>query len=622
MFQCTLSTGCAHKFIVLFAFILTPASAQVLGLTNASVSGAFFFRQLQFTTNTSLTITDVRSALGTMTFDGAGHYSLNAQQTVNNLAVTTLTGTGTYSISPSGAMTIGNPQRNTLFINARVGTEAIVGSSTESGDNTFDLFIAVPAATPAQAAVNFNGTYYAGTLEFPLSVGTNTRSAFFNLTPSTGSYFALISGFGHALNISSGQVGTFQISGASYSLNGDGTAVANFGATNNYLSSLKDILISASGNIILGGSMVAGTQDFMIGVRAFTGNQTLASWSGLFYTGGLRYDARNLTSAGYVGSANAIPSLASLATYQREHQVSATPSAFDFTGYLTMALNAGGTYSSGPLNLLGLGPSGTSFADADLASSYDYEGFSIDFGIAANALAGSGVYINPQGILNGASFSPSGGPIAPGEFITIFGTGLATAQTTATPPYPVSLGGVMVTVNGVNAPIYLVSATQLNVLVPYSVTGSTATIVVTNNGTTSNSVTVPLSTTAPGVFTLNSAGVGPGAILHSNNTVVNTASPAKPGETVMVYLTGLGAVHPSVMDGTAGLSDPLSNVTETVTATIANLTAKVTYAGLAPGLPGLYQVNVVVPNGIAAGNQGLAIQTPEAYAQQATIAVQ
>jgi uncharacterized protein (TIGR03437 family) len=305
------------------------------------------------------------------------------------------------------------------------------------------------------------------------------------------------------------------------------------------------------------------------------------------------------------------------------HQISTAPAAIDDTGYQSIVLNTDGTYTEASFNALGLGPSGTSFSDADVATSDDSEGFSIDFGIAADALAGAGVYINPQGILNGASFSPTGGSIAPGEFITIFGSGLAAAEAVATPPYPASLGGVTVTVNSVEAPIYLVSPTQLNVLVPYSVTGTTATISVTNNGKTSNSVVVPLSTTAPGVFTQNSSGTGLGAILHANNTLVTSASPAKLGETVSIYLTGLGAVSPSVSDGTAGMSSPLSKVTETVSVTIGNVSATVLFAGLAPGLPGLYQINVTVPSSlVGSGNIGLLVRTPEAFAEQSTIAIQ
>jgi uncharacterized protein (TIGR03437 family) len=617
------STEYAGKFIGLLVFFAISGFAQTTGLTNASVSGAFFFRQVQFSTDTASNITDCRSALGTMTFDGAGHYVLNAQQTANTLAATPLTGTGTYSIDAAGNMTIGNPQQNSFTINARVGTEAIVGSSTESGENTFDLFIAIPAATATQAASVFTGTYIAATLEFPLGVSTYVRSAFFNLSPLSSGFFSPINGTGHALNINSGQITGFNLGDASFTLNGDGTATANLNSENNYLTGVKNILVSASGNIILGGSLIAGTHDFMIGVKPYSGAAALANWSGLFYTGGLRYDARNPTTAGYVGSLNAVPSLSAAATYQREHQIATTPSAFDDTGYLAVSLNSTGTYAAGPLNTLVLDTNAKAFLDIDIATSYDQEGFSIDFGIAADALAGTGVYIDPQGVLNAASYSPSGNAIAPGEFAAIFGSGLAPDKMVAAAPYPTALDGVTVTVNSIAAPIYLASPNQLNILVPYGVSGASATIVVNNNGQASNSVTVPLAATAPGVFAQNGAGLGAGTVTHANGTLVTTSSPAKKGETVSIYLSGLGAVSPAVADGTAGAASPLSKTNETIAVLIGNLTATVGYSGLAPGLPGLYQINATIPSSLSgSGNIGLAVYTAEAFAEQITIAIQ
>ena len=81
---------------------------------------------------------------------------------------------------------------------------------------------------------------------------------------------------------------------------------------------------------------------------------------------------------------------------------------------------------------------------------------------------------------------------------------------------PGTLNGVTVTINGKAAPLYFVSASQINALVPYSTTGPTATIVVQNNGANSNTVTVPLAATSPGVFTLDQSGSGGGAILHAD----------------------------------------------------------------------------------------------------------
>ena len=605
------------RLVLPILFCLASTQAQVTGLTDASVSGNFFFRHVQLTSDTLGNISNTSCALGTMTFDGAGHYNLNAVQTVGNQNATTLTGQGSYSVASGGLMTLGNPQRNNFTINARIGTEAIVGSTTESGDNTFDFFIAVPAATPAQAAASFSGTYYVTTLEFPLSVQTNVKSANFTLAPEGNGLFAPIVGVGHALNVSAGQISNFTIASSGYVLQNDGTAQANFGSLSNYLNGAKDILISASGNIILGGSILAGGQDLLIGVKAFSGTPAISNLTGLYFTGGLRYDALNKITSGYSGSFDAVPSLARAGVYQRFHQTSAV---YDYTGYQDFTLNSSGTYTAAVFNILGLGVNGGAFIATDVASQADAQGFSIDFGIAADSLAGSGPYIHPNGVLNGASFAPASAPIAPGEFVTIFGSGLADAEFATTPPYPTTLGGVGITVNGVSAPIYYVSATQVNFLVPFSATGAAATVVLINNGKTSNTVTVPLAATAPAVFTLDSSGIGPGAILHSSsNKPVNSASPAKAGETVSIYLTGLGAVSPAVPDGVAGSS----KITSNLTVTIGTAKASVTYAGLAPGFPGLYQINLLIPSSLkTTGNIGVLIQAGAAYAEQATIAIQ
>jgi uncharacterized protein (TIGR03437 family) len=615
------STLRVAKFIAFIFFLTCRANAQVAGLSNASVSGPFFFRHLQITTDTQGNITDARTALGSMTFDGKGRYSLAGQQTIANQPVTNLSVSGSYTVDPAGVMTIGNPQRNNLFINARLGTEAIVGSTTESGDNTFDLFIAIPAPSTQQSSTAFSGTYYVTALEFPLSTGADARSAFFSLTPGSNGIFSNVSGSGHALNVNSGQIGSINLTGASYALASDGSGTASFGSVNNFLSGLKNLYVSASGNIILMGSVIAASQDFLVGVRANSTGVSIASWSGLSFTGGLRYDGKILTTAGYVGASDAIPSLARLTSYQRTHQIAINP--LDTTGYEAVVLNTNGTFTEG-INLVGLGPNGTSFVENNLATNVDPNGFAISFGIQAPALKGSGVYINPQGILNGGSFAPTGSAIAPGEFVSIFGSGLAAATATASPPYPASLGGVTVKINDTLAPLTLVSANQVNLLVPYGVTGSTATVVVTNSGTASNSMTVPLAASAPGVFSQDSTGSGIGAILHANNSLVTTANPAKRGETIQIYLTGLGAVAPPVPDGAAGVSDPLSKTVSPAAVYLNGQKATVVYSGLAPGLPGLYQMNVTIPSGLVLGTGPavLAIQTAEAFTDTADIPIQ
>jgi uncharacterized protein (TIGR03437 family) len=90
------------------------------------------------------------------------------------------------------------------------------------------------------------------------------------------------------------------------------------------------------------------------------------------------------------------------------------------------------------------------------------------------------------------------------------------------------------------------------------------------------------------------------------------------GETIAVYVTGLGDVLPSIADGAPGVS---SATTNTITASINNLAATVAYAGLAPSLVGLYQVNVQIPSGVAAGDWYLDIIGPDSYTSEAIISV-
>jgi uncharacterized protein (TIGR03437 family) len=148
--------------------------------------------------------------------------------------------------------------------------------------------------------------------------------------------------------------------------------------------------------------------------------------------------------------------------------------------------------------------------------------------------------------------------------------------------------------------------------------------VVNNNGTLSNTVQVPVAATAPGVFTVDRNGIGSGAILHADYSLVTSANPVKRGETVLIYLTGLGAVNPPVADGTAGLGNPLSRSAATVDVLIGGLPATVSYSGLAPLYPGLYQLNVVVPADLAVTATGpfpLAVQTADSFHDQADLIV-
>jgi len=103
---------------------------------------------------------------------------------------------------------------------------------------------------------------------------------------------------------------------------------------------------------------------------------------------------------------------------------------------------------------------------------------------------------------------------------------------------------------------------------------------------------------------------------------VNAAKPAIAGETVLVYLTGLGTVSPTFTDGTAGNTNTLYRADTDVTVYVGGQQSTVAFKGQAPGFPGLYQLNVTLPPFLrASGNLPLAIQTSTAYHDQVDIPI-
>jgi uncharacterized protein (TIGR03437 family) len=215
------------------------------------------------------------------------------------------------------------------------------------------------------------------------------------------------------------------------------------------------------------------------------------------------------------------------------------------------------------------------------------------------------------GVVNGASFAVAPAPVAPGSIIALFGTNLAAATSAAASlPLPTSIGGVQVFLNGVAAPLFFVSPGQINLQVPWQLSGSNQmNVQVALNGVSSNTVTVNLAAVAPGCFTVNQAGQG--AILFANTSVLaapdgsvpgmQTAS-AKPGDYLALFCTGLGEVTNPPASGAAGLSSPLSTTLAAPSVAIGGANSAVIFSGLAPGYAGLYQVNAQVPGNVPGGD--------------------
>jgi uncharacterized protein (TIGR03437 family) len=211
-------------------------------------------------------------------------------------------------------------------------------------------------------------------------------------------------------------------------------------------------------------------------------------------------------------------------------------------------------------------------------------------------VTGVGPQFNSTNVVNAASFQP--GPLAPGSLFTVFGNGLTSANVPATTApaapgssLPTSLGGVSMTIGNIPVPLEFVSTGQINAQVPFEVGMGPQPLVVTANGV---SKTVPITTAqvGPGTFLVN----GRGAILNQDSTLNAPGNGAPGGTTVQVFFTGQGQVSPQVATGAPASLTQLSLAKATVTATIGNVPAQVTFSGLAPGFIGLGQANVQVPN--------------------------
>jgi uncharacterized protein (TIGR03437 family) len=191
-------------------------------------------------------------------------------------------------------------------------------------------------------------------------------------------------------------------------------------------------------------------------------------------------------------------------------------------------------------------------------------------------------------VVNAASYQPG---LVAGSLATIFGTNLAssTAQATGT-PWPTSLGGSRVLVGGIPAPVYYAGPTQINFQVPWEVAGLVDTTVVVDTGAAqSTAVTLLMLTAQPSAFLITPTQV---AAVHADGSLLSPANPGRTGEIIALYATGLGPASNQPPNGTPALATPLSKAARTVTVTVNHTTAPVQFAGLAPGLTGVYQLNV------------------------------
>lgn len=594
------------------------ATAQVLD--NSFLNGNYGFRQVLLVTNSLGAPIDARSIVGVISFSGSGGFSFEGTRNLGTGGPATFRGSGTYTVAPNGFVSMTNPLEASATLNLRLGNGALLGATTDSTGNLFDLFFAAPLPFGGVTPGVISGNYVGASLEYPNGIFFNVKNSFFRFTSNGQGALGLVNVSGQTTQ-NGRRILQQQIGPSSYVLNSDGRGTLIFPETaplvpnSQLLLGDKQIFVSANGQFLFGGSIQQGAHDFILAFRAPTTAATSANFTGLFYGAGLKTEQSRPSN--FVGALNALGN--GKAVWSRRSRL--VEGTSELTAVNDYNLNSDGTGAiltnrlavSADGNLaIGVG---TSFVDTD-----NYE---LSFAIKTRTLSGGTVFLNPVGVVNGASFAPPGTPIAPGQFVSLFGTGLGPAQAAiASAPFPTALSGVSVTIQGRSAPIFFVSATQLSVLVPFATSGNTAEIIVRNAGVESNRVSVPVARTSPGIYSQPQNGIGAGAILRQNNTLLTAANAARRGETIQIYLTGLGALNPPLSDGVAAPTTTLSFVVENVNVYIGGIRATVSFAGAAPGFAGLYQLNVIVPNNAPSGSAvPVAVETPTSFHDMVDVAI-
>ena len=412
----------------------------------------------------------------------------------------------------------------------------------------------------------------------------------------------------------------------------NGAASINFGgnSTKNLIGGTELLYISPDGNFVFGGS--ANAFDMFAGVRNATSDPS--NYDALYYQAGIDLDLTDVSNGfafldSYYGSVNGFfddTNGHQGLGHRSENSQLIYGGAADNTYWDFYTLNGDGSSSDSDYS-----QTYWSSSDGTIRVGYSPSAGFLSLNVAlqgpvcatpancGGSSTASSVYLNPQGVINAASSSPFTAHLSPGEFLTLLGTNLAAgAESATTLPLPTKLNNVTVTINDIQAPIQFVSPGQINVVVPFLATQSVAQIQVNNNGTLSNMVTQFNGSSSAGVFTIPEGGIGDAAAqdITANYALVTQSSPAQIGDIVAVYLGGLGTVTPTVQDGSAGPSNPVSNADNQPEVWIDDVNgnstqATVIFAGLAPGFAGLYQINFTVPSGVASGDDVLEIIGPD-----------
>jgi len=212
--------------------------------------------------------------------------------------------------------------------------------------------------------------------------------------------------------------------------------------------------------------------------------------------------------------------------------------------------------------------------------------------LCAGTARAAGPSYSAANIVNASSYAA--GPFAPNSLISIFGANLARSTQAAPPggPLPAELNYVQVFVENQRVPLLFVSDTQINFVMSSVLKPGPVNVRVATEGLSGPEITVSLVDCAPTMFPTQG---GYALATSADNKVLTPDAPAHPGDIVVIYLTGLGRTSPNFNAGEVPAAARIVSPLKVSLGGVDLDPIYIKYAGLAPGWPGLYQLNLEIP---------------------------
>jgi uncharacterized protein (TIGR03437 family) len=600
--------------LLMFALLTAVAAAQQPA---ASIAGDYNF--VQFSASEPAgggPAGPARNAGGTLTLDPSGAVRIRGWVGEGSGLGVEQRIEGRWEWRPAaGVIALTSPATPDATLKVHIGDGGSILLGSTGSAAVHDLFIAVRVpALPVTAQGDYGAAYFL--LQDGRAGGAAT--AFLDFTAGSGRLSAsrLI---GHTAQVD--DVNRIEQIGGTYTIEGGGGSIAFSGESDIVRGSLK-LFASPGADVLLGFSTDAGRRDLLIAVRKQPDAGTI-SFSGLFWLGEVGAESEFLyqpDTTRLMSASGALRAAGDGFAYIGE-RVNTAGRLVDLSTVNTYRIWTGGDFLATQLRQglhnFTFGAGSLAFAGAQVGISGD---LTLDHGIffglrAVRPPPAAGVFLSPFVAGNAAAPLVPGTAMAPGGVYSLFGSNLApAARSAASRPLPESLEGVRVLINGQPAGLFSVSPSQINILAPASLMASSAAIQVNNNGSLSGEVEVSVAPTSPAAFTVSQNGAGPAIVTHADFSLVSPDRPARPGESVIVFTAGLGAVLADPT-GTSRASDPGIRVL------FNGVSGDVAFAGLVPGFVGLYQMNVSVPAGTRTGVVSLAIATSNAFSDLTEVAV-